>query len=274
MACRRVDSAQGAAAPLAAEPGSVDALELDLASLASVRSFAAEFLTRYKRLDGLVNNAGIMMTPYAVTADGFESQLGVNHLGHFLLTELLLDVLEASAPSRVLMVSSVAHAGSPGRRPTIRFDDLFFQSRPYDRRAAYEQSKLANVLHATESAARLEGTRVTAVSLHPGWARSNLIKSTMPTWVQNVLMRPFGGPLTMLSNEDAAQTSLHCLLDDHVPSHTGEYYSQISRLYADKECRPGGWPMRSPNENANDAAMARRLYEVSRDLVASRAPVP
>ena len=85
----------------------------------------------------------------------------------------------------------------------------------------------------------------------------------MPAWIQNVVMRPLSGPLTMVSNEDAAQTSLHCLLDDDVPNHAGAYYSQISRLYADKECRGGGWPMRSPSSSranlgeANDFMLER-----------------
>jgi NAD(P)-dependent dehydrogenase (short-subunit alcohol dehydrogenase family) len=208
-----------------------------------------------------------MMTPFTTTADGFESQFGVNHLGHFLLTELLMDVLKASAPSRIVAVSSVAHAGGPGRRPTIHFEDLNFERRRYDKRDAYAQSKLANVLHANELARRFGATGVTAVSVHPGWARSHLAASLGPLWVQNVLLRPLGGPLTMMSNEDAAQTSLHCLLDAGVTDHNGEYYSQISRLYADRQCRGGGWPMLSPNENARDAKIAGRLYDVSLEFV-------
>jgi NAD(P)-dependent dehydrogenase (short-subunit alcohol dehydrogenase family) len=267
MACRRVAAGEAAAGPLADGRGSTEVMALDLESLASVRDFAAAFKKGHRRLDALVNNAGIMAVPFARTEDGFESQLGVNHLGHFLLTELLLDVLTTSAPSRVVVVSSVAHAGTPRNRPTIHFADLNYDTRPYSRQEAYAQSKLANVLHALELARRLEATGVTAVSLHPGWARSNLVSGMMPAWIQNVLMRPFSGPLGMLSNDDAAQTSLHCLLDDDVPNHAGEYYSQISTLYAEKECRGGGWPMASPNPNAHDAAMAGRLYDVSRELV-------
>lgn len=267
MGCRRVDAGKEAAVTMAPLSGSVEVLPLDLASLASVRRFAEAVDAGHDRLDALVNNAGIMATPFRTTEDGFESQFGVNHLGHFLLTELLLDLLRESAPSRVVVVSSLIHAGSPDDRPTIHFEDLHYAHRPYDRREAYGQSKLANVLHAKELANRLGGTGVTAVSLHPGWARSNLVSSMMPAWVQNVVMRPFSGPLTMMSNEDAAQTSLHCLLDDDVPNHNGAYYSQISRLYADQECRAGGWPMRSPNPNAHDADMARRLYEVSLEQV-------
>jgi NAD(P)-dependent dehydrogenase (short-subunit alcohol dehydrogenase family) len=201
------------------------------------------------------------------TTDGFESQFGVNHLGHFLLTELLLDSLKASAPSRVVILSSVTHAGSEKNRPTIHFEDLNCENREYSGTEAYAQSKLANVLHAKELARHLEGSGVSVFAVHPGWARSNLVATMMPAWVQNVVMRPFSGLLTMMSNEDAAQTTLFCLLDDEVPQHSGEYFSQKSILYSDKSCRKGGWPMRSPNEHAHDAELAKKLYEVSLEMV-------
>lgn len=266
-ACRRVAAGEEAVAGLSAERGSVEVMELDLASLGSVRRFAETFLARHDRLHGLVNNAGVMATPEGRTEDGFETQLGVNHLGHFLLTELLLDTLEASVPSRIVCVSSVAHAGMRGTEATVDLDDLNFERRPYDPEEAYAQSKLANVLHATELARRLDGTGVTAFSVHPGWIRSNLVRHTMPAWVQNVLMRPFGRLLGMMSWEDGAQTTLHVLLDDQAPDHSGEYYSQNSIFYADRADRAGGWPMRSPNPLAHDAELARRLYDRSRELV-------
>jgi hypothetical protein len=146
-------------------------------------------------------------------------------------------------------------------------DDLNYETRPYSGVEAYSQSKLANVLHAVDLAARLRGTGVTAVSVHPGWIRSNLIKHTAPTWVQNVLLKPFSGLLTMMSPEDGAQTTLHSLLADDVPDHSGEYYSQNSILYPDKKNRGGGWPMPSPNPHARDAELAARLAEASGRLV-------
>jgi NAD(P)-dependent dehydrogenase (short-subunit alcohol dehydrogenase family) len=266
-ACRRVSAGEEAVRPLAGVPGSVEVAELDLGSLASVRAFAAAFLSKHDRLDGLVNNAGVMNTPEGRTADGFETQFGTNHLGHFLLTELLLDRLKASAPSRIVCVSSVAHVARNGRGGEIHLEDLNYEKRPYNGVEAYSQSKLANVLHSLDLARRLQGTGVTAVSVHPGWIRSNLIKHTAPTWVQNVLLKPFSGLLTMVSAADGAQTTLHCLLDDDVPDHSGEYYSQNSILYPDKKNRPGGWPMPSPNPHASDAALARRLGEASSRLV-------
>lgn len=267
MACRRCDAAHRAVKPLARVAGSFDVMELDLSSLASVRRFAAGFLDRYHQVDGLVNNAGVVSPRLRKTSDDFELQFGVNHLGHFLLTELLLDRLCASAPSRIVVLSSVVHAGRPNLRVTLAFEDLHYEARPYRGLAAYAESKLANVLHARELAQRVRGAGVSVFSVHPGWVRSNLVAAMMPPWIQNVLLRPFSRPLTLVSNEDGAQTTLHCLLDDGAPQHSGEYFSQISLLYADKECRKGGWPLRSPNEHANDDRLARRLHQVSRELV-------
>jgi NAD(P)-dependent dehydrogenase (short-subunit alcohol dehydrogenase family) len=269
-ACRRVAAGEDATKHLASERGSVEVIELDLNSLASVRRFVTAFKAKHDELHGLVNNAGVMNTPKGRTEDGFETQFGVNHLGHFLLTELLLDTLKASAPSRVVCVSSVAHAGRQSWPATIDFDDLHFDERPYDGMIAYNQSKLAIVIYARHLAKRLEGTGVSVFSTHPGWIRSNLIKNTMPAWVQNVLMRPFSGLLGIMSAEDGAQTQLHCLLDDDAPHHSGEYYSQNSILYPNKENRAGGWPMRSPNPLSYDDALAERLYQASVELVGLR----
>lgn len=267
LGCRRLEAGEAAAATMGEEKGSTEVRALDLANLASVRGFAESVLGVHARLDGLVNNAGVMNTQAGRTADGFELMFGTNHLGHFLLTELLLERLKESAPARIVVLSSVVHAGKPSDRVTLDFDDLSWESRPFDGLRAYGESKLANVLYAKDLAARLEGTGVTAVSVHPGWVRSNLAAGVMPIWVQNVLLAPFSGLLTMMGNEDGAQTSLHCLLDDTVPDHPGAYYSQNSLLYQDKACRPGAWPLRSPNPNAHDLEVAARLTAVSRDLV-------
>jgi len=265
-ACRLVSAGKEATAHLLGERGSVEVLELDLNSLASVRHFVAVVKDKYKRLHGLVNNAGVMSTPKGKTEDGFETQFGINYLGHFLLTEMLLDVLKASAHSRIVCVSSLAHAGMQKRSATIDLGDLNFEKRKYDPVESYCQSKLAIVIYARHLAKRLEGTGVSVFSTHPGWIRSNLIKHTMPPWVQNVLMRPFSGMLTMMSAEDGAQTQLHCLLDDDAPNHSGEYFSQNGLLYPNKENRPGGWPMRSPNPLTYDDELAERLYKASIEM--------
>lgn len=266
-ACRRLTAGKESTSHLSIERGSVEVMELNLNSLTSVRRFVEMMKNKHDQLHGLVNNAGVMNTPKGETEDGFETQFGINYLGHFLLTEMLLDLLKKSAPSRIVCVSSVAHAGMQRRSATIDFEDLHFKRRKYDPVVSYCQSKLAIVIYARHLAKRLEGTGVSVFSTHPGWIRSNLVKHIMPPLVQNVLMRPFSGLLTMMSPEDGAQTQLHCLLDDDVPNHSGEYFSQHSILYPNKENRLGGWPMISPNALTYDDALAERLYKTSIELL-------
>ncbi len=267
LGCRRVEAGEEAAKTFEGK-GTSEVLKMDLGDLSSIREAVKVFLGKHDRLDALVNNAGLVVgNTYSETKDGFETMFGVNHLGHFLLTELLLDVLKRSAPSRVICLSSVAHAGSPKERPTVDMDDLDWKKRGYAGLNGYAQSKLANVLHARELAKRLDGSGVTAVSVHPGWVRSNLVASIIPIWIQNILMVPFSPLLGIMGNEDGAQASLHCILDDNVPQHNGEYYSQNSILYGDAECRPGGFPMKSPNPNALDDELAAKVYDESKKLV-------
>jgi len=269
MACRRVDAGEGAVRDFTGLKGSWEVMMLDLAELQSVRDFAENFRRSHERLDGLVCNAGavFMGGEAGYTRDGFEATIAVNYLGHFLLTELLLDVLKESSPSRIAIVSSVVHAGSPNNRPKVHLDDLHYKNRKYTPFGAYTEAKIADVLYARELAHRLEGTGVSVFSVHPGWARSNfgrsgnlLFRSAM------AIMRPLVRGLTD-SNEDSAQTSLHCMLSDDAPAHSGAYFSQSSVLYRDKQCKRGGWPMESPNPNATDMETATELVEVSRQLV-------
>ncbi|MBW2460422.1 MAG: SDR family oxidoreductase [Deltaproteobacteria bacterium] len=267
LACRRPDQADAAITDVRSRlpEAKLSTIRLDLGDLSSVREFAKNFLEAHDRLDGLVNNAGVMNTPQGKTVNGFETQLGINHFGHFLLTDLLLDVLKKSAPSRIVCLSSCYHDQAVGREGRIDFDDLNFEERAYDGWEAYAQSKLANVLHAKALAKHLEGTGVTAVSIHPGWVRTNLSKHTMPVWLQNTLARPVFKLMGMIEPWQGAQTSLHALLDDSIPEHNGEYYSQVG-LYRDKAAKPGGWPLRSPNPIAHDDAVVDRLWDVSREL--------
>ena len=150
-------------------------MRLDLADLQSVRDFVAEFTANHDRLDGLACNAGLVLIGKGpeYTKDGLEMTIGVSYFGHFLLTELLLDTLRASAPSRMAIVSSVVHAGSDKNRPNVNLDDLNYKRRDFHNFAAYAEAKVATVLYAKELAERLDGTGVTVFSLHPGWARSN-----------------------------------------------------------------------------------------------------
>lgn len=268
LACRRTAEGDKAKAEMAAAGlrGAVEVEALDLGDLASVRAFAARVGARHPALHGLVNNAGVMNTPKGKTADGFETQLGTNHLGHYLLTELLLPALQAGAPSRVVNLSSCFHDKAQGREGKIHFEDLHFERRPYDGWEAYAQSKLANLLHARALSQRLAGTGVTAVSAHPGWVRTNLIQHSMPTWVQDTIARPFLRLAGMIEPWEGAQTTLYALLAPEVEAQPGAYYSQLG-IYRDKAANRGGWPLRSPNPQAHDDAVTARLDAVSRALV-------
>ena len=268
LACRRTAEGEARAAEIREEIAGADieVRELDLGSLASVRSFAAGYLADHEALHLLINNAGVMNTPEGKTADGFETQIGVNHLGHFLLTELLLDVMTRSAPARVVILSSCFHDEAMGREGVIHLDDLHFAERKYDGWAAYAQAKLANLLHAKELARRLEGSGVTAVSVHPGWVRTNLMRHSMPVFVQDWLLRPVLGLMGMIEPWEGAQTTLYAALADDVTSHAGAFYSQTG-TYRDKKLNKGGWPLSSPNPHAHDDDLATALYERSLELV-------
>lgn len=222
IACRSLDKANQAREDLMAETGKTDihVRQLDLCSLESVRAFAKGFLQEEPRLDILINNAGVMACPKALTKDGFEQQLGVNHLGHFLLTNLLLDRLKASAPSRIVNLSSLAH-----RYGTINKRDLNSE-RSYNQVTAYCQSKLANVLFTRELAKRLEGTGVTTYAVHPGTVNTELTRHMGSLFfllehnlVQPILRIAFKTP------KSGAQTSLYTALDEDLADESGKYYA-------------------------------------------------
>ena len=160
--------------------------QLDLASLQSVRDFATRILNQEPHIDILINNAGVAKPSYTKTEDGFELHLGVNHLGHFLLTNLLLDRLKEAPAARIVNVSALAHKWA-----TMNFDDLQSES-SFNVAAAYSQSKLANVLFTRSLAQRLKDTRVTAYSLHPGLVRTELLRnvpcsSVVSAWLQYII---------------------------------------------------------------------------------------
>jgi NAD(P)-dependent dehydrogenase (short-subunit alcohol dehydrogenase family) len=172
VACRNTDKGAAAAEEIrAGAPGAAaEVAALDLADLSSVRGFATRFAEEHDGLDLLINNAGVMAPPYRKTVDGFESQLGTNHFGHFALTGLLMDALLARPEPRVVTVSSTAH-----RTGRMNFDDLDSE-RGYKRRRAYGQSKLANLLFSFEldRRAREAGAPLVSVAAHPGYSATNL----------------------------------------------------------------------------------------------------
>ena len=269
MACRRVEAGKEVAKGFTGLKGSAEVIKCDLADLASVRNFVSEFSAKHNQLDGLVCNAGMvnMDNKPKYTKDGFEITMAASFYGHFLMSESLLDTLKNTEGARMVILSSVVHAGSPDNRYQLHFEDLEWKTRPYNNFAAYGEAKVASVLYAKELAARLQGTGVTTYSVHPGWARSNfggggngLMKVTM------AIAKPI---FTMLNYSDSswesAQTSLHCLLSDEAPQHSGKYFSQHSVLYRDKECRKGGWPLQTPNPHADNMDDAVKLVAVTRE---------
>ena len=226
----------------------------DLSSLAEVRRLADEFKRQYSRLDVLVNNAGAVNMTRQETVDGYELTFALNHLSYFLLTTLLLDLLKASAPSRIINVSSNAARG--GR---INFDDLEGR-RGYSGFGAYSQSKLANILFTFELARRLQGTGVTVNALHPGFVATNFGHNNgglMTTGIR--LVQRFAA----LKPDQGAATQIYLASSPEVEGVTGQYFTK-SR------------PAKAPAA-AYDEADARRLWEVSERMTAERtsaAPAP
>jgi retinol dehydrogenase-14 len=228
----------------------IDMFAADMSSQAEVRRLAVAVLDAYPRLDVLVNNVGGFWAHRHPTDDGLEHTFALNHLASFLLTNLLLDRLKQSAPSRVVSVSS--HVQAEGR---IDFDDLQ-GARAYSGQAAYSQSKLANVMFTNELARRLEGTRVTATSLHPGFVRTDFGAEDQ-AWFFSVVshvVRPF-----LKTPAQGAQTSIYLASSPDVDGVTGQFFVN-------------GKP-KTANKAANDPAMMARLWNVSAGLVgmASRA---
>jgi NAD(P)-dependent dehydrogenase (short-subunit alcohol dehydrogenase family) len=241
LLCRSREKGEALRAEIAATtgPDRASVLVCDLASLADVRRAAAEFLASARPLHVLVNNAGVVNLRRAVTVDGIETTFAVNHLGHFLLTNLLLDRLVASAPARIVNVASDAHHWG-----TIDFDDLEGERR-YRWMGIYGRSKLANVLFTRELARRLDGTGVTVNALHPGAIATQLGANN--GWVAALLLpviRPF-----MRTPEQGAATSIHLASAPEVSGVTGGYF-------ADSRPKPG-------SAESRDMTIARRLWEVS-----------
>lgn len=256
MACRNMRKGEEAAAAIrTAVPGaSLDLMQLDLASLDSIEQFAQTFKTRYERLDVLVNNAGIMATPYTQTADGFEMQFGTNHLGHFALTGALLDVLLKTPGARIVNVSSGMHRFVS----SMNFDDI--QGRQaYNRWNAYGQSKLANLLFTYELQRKLEqaDADLIAVAAHPGYAATNLQTNGRG----GAGSRVWNGINKLLAQSQAmgALPQLYAATEDTVSG--GEYYGP-GGLFESR-----GYPRRvQASAAAHDAAAAARLWQISEEL--------
>jgi retinol dehydrogenase 12 len=225
----------------------VEHLPLDLASIASVRAFADSFAVRFDRLDVLVNNAGLTVHKRELTEDGHEMQFQVNHLAHFLLTQLLREQLAAAPAARVVNVSSTGHTFA---KQGLDFDDLEWERRRYRGFLVYCATKLANVLFTRELARRADGTNLTANAVHPGFVGSNFAREGDMGWFIGLGMlaiRPFA-----ISSANGARTSVYLASSPHVSGITGQYFYK---------CR-----VVKPSDAALDDAAAARLWDVSEQL--------
>jgi NAD(P)-dependent dehydrogenase (short-subunit alcohol dehydrogenase family) len=242
MVGRDPQRTEAARAAVVAGSGASDAATLlcDFSSQAAIRELAQAFRARHDRLHVLVNNAGGVNKARRLTVDGIEATFAVNHLGYFLITNLLLDLLVKSAPARVVTVSSVGH-----RRGTLDFDDLGYE-KGYGIMRAYTRSKLANVLFANELARRLAGTGVTSNSLHPGSVATG-IWSGAPWWAKPIiqlLLRPF-----FISAARGAATIVRLACDPALADVSGRYFEEGVEM--------------APAPLALDEPLARRLWDVS-----------
>jgi NAD(P)-dependent dehydrogenase (short-subunit alcohol dehydrogenase family) len=235
-----------AAVQAVARPASVSLLRCDMASLAAVRALAKDVAAHNDRLHGLVNNAGSVKMARETTPDGLEWTFAANYLGHFLLTNLLLDLLRRGAPSRIVNVSSVGH-----RQGTIDFDNLQFEHGGYKIMSAYGRSKLAQILFTRELARRLQGSGVTVNALHPGAVATGIwTRETLPWYARAPIA--LAKRLFMTTPSEGADRILYLATSPDVEGATGGYYEK-DRLV-------------QPSPAARDEELAVRLWNESRRL--------
>ncbi|XP_068088274.1 retinol dehydrogenase 13-like [Hyperolius riggenbachi] len=251
MACRDMEKCENAAKEIRGKTlnHNVFAKQLDLASTKSIKEFAKSVLKEEKHIDILINNAAVMRCPHWTTEDGFEMQFGVNHLGHFLLTNLLLDKMKNSGQSRIINVSSLAHVLGD-----IDFEDLNWEKRKYNTKEAYCQSKLANILFTNELAKRLQGSGVTTNSLHPGVASTDLGRHT--GMHKSAFSSSILGPVfwfVIKTPRQAAQSSVYLAVAEDFQGTSGKYFNAL------KEAEPA--------PQALNEETAKRLWEESAKLV-------
>lgn len=237
----------------AAPDADVSTIVLDLASLESVRSFVEQWLAANDRLQLLVNNAGVMFAPHSHTVDGFETHFGTNHLGHFLLTNLLVPALLADPPARVVNLSSGGHVASG-----IIWDDPNYERRPFDKMEAYGQSKTANILFALELDRRLGDRGVRAYSVHPGMIVTTDLGRTMTKddyrqMKERAKANPSGGLPPVKTEAQGAATTVWAATAPELDSHGGAYLADCA------VAEPAAW--------ASDPQEAARLWALSEQLV-------
>ena len=225
MLCRDKDRGEKARKEIMEQTGNknVDLLLCDLSSQDSIRKFVSEFKKKYQNLHVLINNAGIMLKKHTLSIDGFEMNFAVHLLGPFLLTNLLLDVLKNSAPTRIINVASAAH-----KRAKIDFEDLQSENKKYSLFSVYGISKLAEILFTYELSRKLEGTGVTANAVHPGVVATNLGRdqSKFSQWFARIFFK---------NPEEGAQTSIYLASSPEVEGITGKYFVNKQPKQSSKE---------------------------------------
>jgi NAD(P)-dependent dehydrogenase (short-subunit alcohol dehydrogenase family) len=250
LACRNPDKGRAAVDRVGAEKpsGSAELATLDLSDLDSVEAFATSFASAHDRLDLLIDNAGVMTPPLGRTKQGFELQMGTNHLGHFALTARLLPLLAKTAGSRIVIVASTAQKF--GR---IDLDDLNWKSRSYHAWSAYAQSKLANMMFALELSRRLgaRGSNVRVTAAHPGWTATDLQRTAA--------VARFFGPLMAMTPVEGALPTLRAATDP--AAETGSYWGPAGLFELKGPPVAAAIPARARNE-----AIARKLFDVSETL--------
>lgn len=238
--------------------GNLIVMNVDLASLRSVRNFAEEFKKNENRLDILLNNAGLTAYPERFTEDGFEAIMACNHLGHFLLTYLLIDLLKSSAPSRIVNVASAVHFACTD----MKFNDFHDKGGccsccATDDWVLYARAKAANVMFTQELARKFSGDGITAYSLHPGVVSTNFLNkfdSCCAGCFYKIIMNP--NLRHVKTPIQGAQTSLHCCLAEGIESHSGGYFT---------ECKPHG-----VSKLCRDEENAQKLWNLSNNLVGAK----
>jgi len=264
LACRNLDKGVKAKNEILSLylQAKIEVMELDLMDISSIRSFVAKFKNEHAKLDVLINNAGIMMVPYGLTKDGFEQQIGTNHLGHFALTGLLLDLLRKTPKSRVVNVSSIAH-----KQGVMDYSNLLYSNGVgYSPMKAYGRSKLCNLLFTYQLQQYFETHNIDsiAVTAHPGVSDTNLFSHMGAKWLMNVLR-----PLLMFMIQPAnmgALPELRAAVDSQVKG--GEYYGPDGK----REMK--GYPVIVDSTlAAKDKVSARMLWEASEKLTGIVYPV-
>ncbi|XP_022251724.1 retinol dehydrogenase 11-like [Limulus polyphemus] len=246
LACRNQERAKMAAEDIVNSTGNkkIEAMELDLSSQKSVREFVEEFKRTHDRLDILINNAGVFALPErTLTVDGYEMTFATNHLGHFLLTNLLLEMLMKCAPSRIITVSSASY-----RLGIINFDNLNSE-RYYISDIAYSHTKLANILFTRKLANRLAGTGVTAYSLHPGLVCTNIFRHYhgVRKFLVDLIVTMYGK-----TAEEGAQTTIYLAVAPGVESLSGDYFADCKVMNTSPKTR--------------DMDVAQKLWDVSEHM--------